>query len=1073
MRRLLATILSALLVVNVALPVQAQAQDPSPYDPLVHLDDAYAYGYGGLLDLRLLNQWLTIGANGRALSAAELRGVDQLWETIADNGQAPNTSDIDVELLELIYINLGAISLPLLGEDGLLEFVLNDAQVGILREYAHAPSAAHGHGAAGVVSDSGGLELTQPGSGKSASVDILSLLNLGGSPFITDHVISEAALELGAISAVAINPDDSEFPDYEVTCDPDLTATDIGDSDMPEVICHGYQVADAIVVLDAPIVKTLMSTITDLLSGLDTTINAALGQSGLFKGLLDTLTTLLKVLTLGLVDLELSVTARVPVVDILDDLLNKELSDESGLVKIDLKEGVIKVDLAQLHVGGLNNLDPNTPLLTADNINAITASVLSLLTDDAVTNPNGLMAHLESVLVGDVDPVTGENLRTGGLYDTELEILLVNSLPVVGVTGTLEVSGTLGEMFNGGFTYEGTGIFFAANVLSGILNPLTSGVGEILEALLFDGPTSIVSTLIGSAQNAVLSQLVGVLDPVLQQVLAPLANVIINKQTTTQVPHGKVFTVSAVEVNVLDLNTQGELIHLPLATAAVMAQPPVRMDFDVAKVGDGRNLYTGGYTYDMLCKLGERTVVDKTGLQYAEGQVGDGFFYEPPNLSLTGATGGLPMPVRITPGAVCTVTATSETLTTPHAALRPTGDGEGTRTPYTYFLDVDKTDGVLISGATPADGLTEMNPIPMTAAGQVSPDTDTVGDEWKNHTFTFAVPAGKKVHHVSIVHAYEIDDRDVILSKEAVGAVPEGETFTFEYSLDGGTTWISQVAEEPLTLTAGGDPVTIADVPVLDLDRLNATPSEVANTQIMIREKLGSNSGAQYVDWTVDGAEPTSVTYMTEGDFQYAVATFEAGPVENAATVPTPDKNVEITNSYLEVSVDKHIDGLLGSISNTTLLSFGQDEMTIRYTVTAEGNPTSITLSDPSLNNDLFTLPSHITVDPDTGVISGCLLTAVDGRDDTYSCEFTVSINDPEAPFHYKADEAEVTATVTVTHNERTVTASDTDKHGAMRLADIPGLLPETGATSLVLVLGLGVLIALAALVNFVRNRRN
>lgn len=1072
MRCLIATIISALLVINVAMPVAAQAQTaPSPYDPFSHLDDAYSYAYGGLLDLRLLNQWLTIGENGRALTDAELRGVEQLWETVQHNGQPPKNSAIDVDLLGLIYINLGQISLPLLGQSGLLEFVLNDAQVGVLREYAHAPSAAHAHGASGVVSDSGGLELTQRGSGKSANVDILSLLKLGGSPLITDTVISEAALELGAVSAVAINPDDSEFTDYNVTCDPSLTATAIGTAESPEIICHGYQVADAIVVIDAPIVKTLMATITALLGDLDATINAALAKAGLLDGLLSTLTGLLKVLSLGTIDLNLSVTAQVPVADILDDLLNEELSDESGLVKIDLKEGVIKVDLQQLHTGGLNNLDPNTPLLTSDNINAITASVLSLLTDPATTNPNGLMAHLESVLIGDVDPVTGGNLRTGGLYDTALDITLTNP-GLLGIgAGTLKVSGTLGQIFSGGFTYDGSGIFGPLGLaLGAILNPLTAGVGAILEELLFDGPTSVVSTLLSSARDAALTQLVDVLDPVLRQVLAPLANVIINRQTTQEVAHGTVFTVSAVEVNVLELGTPGELIHLPLATASVMAQPPVTMDFDVAQVGDGRNLYTGGYTYDLLCTLGERTVVDKTGLQYAEDKVGDGFLYDLDELSLTGATGGLPQPVRITPGATCTVTGTAETLSTPYPALRPTGDGEGTRTPYTYFLDVDASDGVLVSGATPADGLTEMTPIPMTEAGEVSPDTDVGGDEWKSHTFTFEVPAGKPTHRVSIVHAYDVEARDIKLTKTVVGTVPEGETFTFQYSLDGGATWLPQEPEAPLTLVPGADPVTIEDIPVLDLAKLNADPSIVPNTEIMIREVLGSNADAQSVTWNLDDVE-LGGTYVSEATVQYAVVTFEAGPVADVATVPTPDMSMGVTNTYLEVSVDKHIDGLLDGIGTTTLLPFGEDEMTIRYTVATE-DPSSVTLSDPSLNNDLFTLPAGVTVDPSTAKISGCLLTAVDGKEDTYSCEFTVSFTDPESHFHYQADDAIVTATVTKADGDRTITASDTDKHGAMRLSDLIGMLPATGVTTLVWVMALGLIAALTALALYVRSRR-
>lgn len=1053
LRRLLAMVISALLVINVVVPVEAKAQE-SPYDPITHLNDAYSYAYGGLLDLRLLNEWLTIGENGPALSAAELKGVEQLWETVLDNDENVEASSIDLEALELIYLNLGHISLPLLGEGGLLEFVLNDASVGVLREYAHAPSAAHAHGAAGVVSDSGGLELTQPGQGKSASVDILSLLNLQGSELITESVIKEAALELGAISAVAINPDDSEFVDYNVTCDTELTATNIStDPDKPETICHGYQIADAIVVLDAPIVETLMDTITDLLRGLDATLNTALGQSGLFDTLLDGIGDLISVVTLGTVNLDLSVTAQVPVPAILDGLLNEELSDESGLVKIDLQDGIIKVDLAQLHTGGLNGLPANTNLLTADNINAITASVLSLLTDDATENPNGLMARLESALIGDVDPITGKNLRTGGLYDTKLSILLESSGFLETLAGSLEISGTLGQMFSGGFNYSGTGLLGLTTILGSILNPLTQGVGLIVEELLFDGPTSIVSMLLSSARNAALTQLVGVLDPVLRQVLAPLANVIINRQTTQEVGHGTVFTVSAIEVNVLDVNSSGELIHLPLATASAMAQPPVTMDFDVAKVGDGRNLHTGGYTYDLVCTVGtgedQREVVNKTNLLYAENNVGDGFFYttDADNLSLTGADGGMET-LRITPGAECTVTATTAALNETDAALRPTGADDGTRTPYTYFLDVDKTDGVRVSGGTTPEGLTEMTSIGA-PEGQVDVDSSTVGDEWKNHTFKFVVPTEKSSHRVSIVHAYDLDRRDIEITKAVAGASVE-DKFAFQYSLDDGDTWV-----DADTTIGHGETLTIKDVPVLN--------DSLEDTTVMIREDLGTNPAGPLVSWKLNNADLTN----TYGDGYATTASFVSGPV---ATVPTPKQQIDITNSYAAINVDKHIDGLLDGIGSTTLVPAGNTEMTIRYTVENTGpvDLDTITIYDLSLINDQFTLPTGITVDSTTGEVNGCILTFVEG---VATCEFTVP---PTENFsHYEADEAEATIVATTTIDGRTVTAAGEDTHGAMRLPDLAAMLPNTGATTLVWVLGLGVLIALAALVNYIRSRRN
>lgn len=1090
LHRTVAAALSVFLMAGVVLPVEAPALE-SPYDsgPLAtHLEDAYAFGYGGLLDLRLLNEWAQL-QDGTNLSLLDLSGVDQLWETsAADNKQAAKTSTIDLEALGQIYLNLGYLPLPLVGENGLLEFVLGDAEVGALREYAHAPFASQAHGAAGVVSDSGGLELTQPGDGLNAKVDILSLLKLSGSDLITEDVITEAALELGAISAVAKAPDMSDVPEQTApTCDLNLTATQVGAPADDRWVCSGYQVSDAQLILDSPLVGNvatgLNATLAGLLETVEGTLNTTLGSGGVLDLIYDI--PLVGTALQGVVDISLE--ADIPAMDITSALLLDPLTSSDGLVSIDLGSGQITVDLKQLHSGNLNGLEPNTPLLSDTELTKITETVTGLLTDPKEEEPNGLNARLDNIL-------RGENGQ-GGLYATEVKLhscvlgLGPNTCLLQADTYT-----TLGGLLNPDIQRTNSQAVYKANpydyyyvdgtlgtILSGVIQGLLGGVGPIVEGLLFGESTGLLGGILGNLQTEIISPLLTGLNPVLIQVLGPIANIKINRQITQEVAHGTVFTVSALEVNVLDLDTSGEAVHLPLATASVMAQPPLKMDFDVAKVGGGRNLYTGGYTYDLVCTVEEdgveRQVVNKTGPEesiiYPADKVGDGFSYTTAtdNLSLTDATGGLTEPIRISPGAQCTVTGTADTLTTAHRELRPTGTGDGTRTPYTYFLDVDAEDGVLVSGGTSVDGLTALNPIPMISSGSVSPNTDNVGNEWKNHSFTFTVPAGKDIHRVSIVHAYDIDTRDISLTKDVVGTAPEGETFTFEYSLDGGATWLPQDPEGRLTVAPGDDPVTIEDVPVLDLTQLNASPSVVAPTRIMIREVLGSNADAQYVTWKVDDNDLAG-TYATDGTFQYAVATFEAGPVADAATVPTPDMTVGVTNSYVEVSVDKHIDGLLSTPgSDTTLLPFGEDEMTIRYTVTTTENPGSVTLSDPSLNNDLFTLPAHITVGTD-GTIHGCTLTAVEGEDNTYSCEFTVTFSDPEAHFHYQADTAIVTATVTKTDGDRTLSATDTDKHGAMRLSDLIGMLPATGVTTLVWVMALGLIAALTALALYVRSRR-
>ncbi|ANE05065.1 choice-of-anchor G family protein [Corynebacterium crudilactis] len=1064
LHRLLAMALSALLVINVVVPVQAKAQE-TPNDPIPlaeYLEDTYSYAYGGLLDLRLLNEWVRT-PDDHNLSVADLPGTDQLWKILANNNQTADTSNIDLTALGLIYLNLGYLPLPLVGEDGLLEFVLGDAQVGALREYAHAPSATQAHGAAGVVSDSGGLELTHPGEGYNAKVDILSLLDLGGINVITENVITEAALELGAVSAVAKAPDMSDVPEgTPPVCDTNLTATPVGDPADDTWVCSGYQVADAQLVLDAPLVGELVTDLQDrlntILGGLDDTVNSLLATDDSLLGVIYDIPLLGGLL--GAIARP-TVKVKIPLQNVTQALTGTPIADSNGLVFIDLEKGEITVDLKQLHEGDLNKLDPNTLLVDATQLAKITSALTSALTEGSATNPNGLNARIEEVLKGDDE-------RTG-LYATEVTIGLEALIGLL----RLDITATLGGLLNPDI--EGTSVrslyesdpynyYYRKGSLglipftADIAVALLSQVGGVLETVLFgSGPESnglLGSTVLGGLQTSVVSPLLNILNPVFLQILAPIAKIVINRQKQQPVAHGTVFTVSALELSLLDLGTDGEAIHLPLATASVMAQRTrlIDLNLDVAKIGDGRGLHTGGYVYELRCEAEDDWTLTKEGLSYDALNVGSGFSFADNQLHLTGATGGLADPLRVRPGAECTVTANPALAI--HNALRPTptgNDSTAARTPYTYFLDTDGTD-VLVSGDTPVDQPTSMSSTGVTLdENQVKVDATEVGAEWKTHSFTFLVPEDVDSHRVSIVHAYDIDRRDIEITKAVAGASVE-DKFAFQYSLDDGTTWINAD-----TTIGHEETLTIKDIPVLN-DSLEE------DTTVMIREDLGTNPAGPLVSWKLNNADLTN----TYGDGYATTASFVSGPVP---TVPTPKQQINITNSYAAISVDKHIDGLLDGIGSTTLVPAGNTEMTIRYTVENTGavDLDTITIYDSSLINDQFALPTGITVDSTTGEVKGCTLTF--NEEGVATCEFTVTLKEDFS--HYEANEEEATIVATATIDGREVTATATDKHGAMRLPDLVAMLPNTGATTLVWVLGLGGLVALAALANYIRSRRN
>src|SRR5699024_3246725 len=92
---------------------------------------------------------LDLSAPGvRALLTTDApRGVDEIltlleaeqsWVSDSDDEQEPDLSNIELELLEMLKLDIGGVEVPLIGPDGLLQ-----GDLGALRAYANAPSDTH------------------------------------------------------------------------------------------------------------------------------------------------------------------------------------------------------------------------------------------------------------------------------------------------------------------------------------------------------------------------------------------------------------------------------------------------------------------------------------------------------------------------------------------------------------------------------------------------------------------------------------------------------------------------------------------------------------------------------------------------------------------------------------------------------------------------------------------------------------------------------------------------------------------------------------------------------------------
>lgn len=517
--------------------------------------EAIATAQAQLINLKVLNL-------GNLLTTEDPRGVNgvieaieaqQEWVNAGDNGQAADVATLDIQLLGLLNINLGGLEIPLISEDGTS---LLKGQAGLLSAYANSPSATQSKASAGTIGGDGALSLDNAGQGNDAALelDLTSILGID----LPTQLVDELSLSLGAIGASA------EKNGTTVTRD--------------------YVLADAKLTLDAPVLGDVVTGLDDTLGGVGAVVNGLLPTEDELaaQGLSGTL----KVIA-GLVGLNLDLGVNVDLDSILETLLREPLADENGLVSINLAAGTIEVNLDKVHTNGLNNLDPNTPLLSDAAINGIVETVTNLLTDP--NNPNGLIGKVESLLAGDSET------HTGGLYGTTVELgVEIANTGLIGLLASLGL-GSLLDALVGGFvletsvggllnndiqatadraTYEaapndyvlitGEGVVggLVANVLT-LVKGLLGVVGEILDGILF-ADDGVLATLTAGLPGL----LGGIVNPLGEAlggdngILSGLAQITINKQDEVD----GVYNVTALDVNVLN-----GVAHLPLAAASVSA----------------------------------------------------------------------------------------------------------------------------------------------------------------------------------------------------------------------------------------------------------------------------------------------------------------------------------------------------------------------------------------------------------------------------------------------------------------------------------------------------------------------
>ncbi|MGP5079836.1 choice-of-anchor G family protein, partial [Brachybacterium alimentarium] len=481
----------------------------------------------------------------------------------------PNSQPLNLDAIGgNVELDLGSLTLPLLGtaEDrGLLDL----GEAGVLSSYTESLDATTSTASAGAIGDGGGLDLDgiENGTYGSANVDLTDLLAQAGVDGLTDDIVDELSLQLGALGSTAIADGD------------DVTSE--------------YVVADGQLVISSPLVGDLSTELNSALTDVGTVLNGAVGDEGVLGAVASGVSIDENVLglvgvkagggTIGLTGVDAALK------DASTSLLAEPLEDSNGLVEIDLANGTIAVDLQALGgPDGLNGLPANTELLDSETIGLITGAVTEAL--GTVTTKAG------EVVVDDVLNTVGLKIEIPAKITNPLTGITLASVGIVVDTTVGQLAGTADG--DPTVSIDGTLVGISLDQLLGFLNPLLDTIlitplQGVAEGLVATATTGVTDTLDG-----VIQPVLDTLSPVLSGVLTQVVSVTINEQPEPGYLGEDSFTVNALS---LELLPNLDAVNVDLASSTVrvsdvVAEEPT-LSVDPGTVNDGDTTEVTGENY--------------------------------------------------------------------------------------------------------------------------------------------------------------------------------------------------------------------------------------------------------------------------------------------------------------------------------------------------------------------------------------------------------------------------------------------------------------------------------------------
>lgn len=461
-------------------------------------DEGYAStAFGRFLSGELLSQDLD--------GLAELRGVELDRDgdgtlvvsppTAIDQG-TPDPTDTSTNALNVSVLG-GLAGLDLTG----LTVGLPVGSAGAVNQYAQVSGHGTAAGAAGLVTDSGGVGVTPT----TTDADLPEPATVALSTYLPAAAgITDARLEVGAVAA-------SSTLDRCAA----LRSALWGDGSVSGVV-RDYGIAGLGLEVDSPLLGDLVTDVSTGLPSVQSSVDGLLGTNGLISNTVRStiVANLVSGLGLGSVGGTVSLSG-LDLAGSVADLLTTPLGD--GVVTIDLAGGTIEVDLDALlgyDATSINELAPNSELVLDDTVvNALVGRVGALLDDFTSDVVTALTTELREATLT-VDLATRVSLVAGAVPLVDLSVDLVAPL---------------------GAILDGTAIFTIGTDVLGlafVLNPLLAPLGLSLNSLtgllggLATGLVSPVANLLTTTVIAAVTTLGGTLSAVTAPLVSVLAVVI-------------------------------------------------------------------------------------------------------------------------------------------------------------------------------------------------------------------------------------------------------------------------------------------------------------------------------------------------------------------------------------------------------------------------------------------------------------------------------------------------------------------------------------------------------------------